>query len=386
MKQTAVILSTYAADISGVCSAMYELGGMTVMHDASGCNSTYTTHDEPRWYDQDSHVLLSGLTETEAILGKEDTFINNVVSAAERLKPKFVTFGGTPIPRMMGFDFEAVARKIQQKVQIPVFGIATDGMHSYVQGASKAMKCIAETLCEPSEKNTELSVNLLGATPLDFSMNGTIQSMKQTLEAQGIGVHSIWTMGTDLEKIKTSAAAAVNLVISSVGLEAGKVLKQRFGMPYVIGTPYGKKFTSQLAKAIREAAKTGQDQNLCKGFEKGCQWIIGETVTSLSLAQGIYQETGEIFGVLSPVGSWKEAETPGLILAVDEEELRIYTEKAKTVIADPMYAPICGRDTKFWGLPHEAFSGRIYRKQIPNLAENLEDYVKGYMRERRGEQ
>ena len=42
-------MSTYTADCSGVASALYELGGMTVIHDASGCNSTYSTHDEPRW-------------------------------------------------------------------------------------------------------------------------------------------------------------------------------------------------------------------------------------------------------------------------------------------------------------------------------------------------
>ena len=53
MKQTARIISTYSADVMGVCSALFELGGMTVMHDASGCNSTYTTHDEPRWFDMD---------------------------------------------------------------------------------------------------------------------------------------------------------------------------------------------------------------------------------------------------------------------------------------------------------------------------------------------
>ena len=49
MKQIARMISTYTADVSGVCSALYELGGMVVMHDPSGCNSTYNTHDEPRW-------------------------------------------------------------------------------------------------------------------------------------------------------------------------------------------------------------------------------------------------------------------------------------------------------------------------------------------------
>lgn len=41
MKQTQRVTANYAADLAGVCSALYELGGLIVMHDASGCNSTY---------------------------------------------------------------------------------------------------------------------------------------------------------------------------------------------------------------------------------------------------------------------------------------------------------------------------------------------------------
>ena len=60
MRQAYRIIPIYTADVSGVCSALYELGGMTVMHDPSGCNSTYNTHDEIRWYDQDSLIFISG--------------------------------------------------------------------------------------------------------------------------------------------------------------------------------------------------------------------------------------------------------------------------------------------------------------------------------------
>ena len=72
MRQAYRIIPIYTADVSGVCSALYELGGMTVMHDPSGCNSTYNTHDEIRWYDQDSLIFISGLTDIDAIMGNDE--------------------------------------------------------------------------------------------------------------------------------------------------------------------------------------------------------------------------------------------------------------------------------------------------------------------------
>ena len=79
-----------------MCSALYELGGMTVMHDPSGCNSTYNTHDEIRWYDQDSLIYISGLTEIDAIMGNDEKFLDDIKEAARELHPKFIALAGVP--------------------------------------------------------------------------------------------------------------------------------------------------------------------------------------------------------------------------------------------------------------------------------------------------
>ena len=88
--QASSIISTYTADVSGVCSALFDFGGMCVMHDASGCNSTYSTHDEARWYDFDSLVYISALTEMDAIMGNDQKLINDITRAASDLSPNFV--------------------------------------------------------------------------------------------------------------------------------------------------------------------------------------------------------------------------------------------------------------------------------------------------------
>ena len=202
------VLSTYSADNFGFCSALYELGGLVVMHDASGCNSTYNTHDEPRWYDTDSLVFISGLTEKDAIFGNDDRLIDDLVKAAEELHPRFIAVCGGPLPHIIGTDFQAVAKAVWRRTGIPSFGLQTNGMDSYVKGAGGALAEIAERVKPPERRRFSLPgrirINLLGVTPLDFSVNGSVREMEKYLEGMGFSVLSTWAMGTTLDKILAS--------------------------------------------------------------------------------------------------------------------------------------------------------------------------------------
>ena len=379
MKQTARIISTYSADTFGVCSALFEMGGMVVMHDASGCNSTYTTHDEPRWYDMDSMVYISGLSEMEAIMGDDEKLIGDIAEAANALKPKFIAVAGTPIPAMTGFDFTAVAELIEERTGIPTFGFATTGMNTYVTGASMAFEGIARRFAKRDvEKTTYLSVNILGLTPLDFSVNGSDQSVKTFLEGEGFEVISSWAMGSSLEEIANAGRASVNLVVSAAGLVAAKALKEMFGTPYVAGTPIGAAYQNVLAQRLLEAAKT------CKMPEdgKGTVWpssipasdiaVIGEGITSLSLAQAIELEYSRGVKVLCATECEKALLREKDVLTPYEDDIIEALQGIKMVIADPLYRPICPKDAKFISLPAENFSGRIYRKDIPDLIARFE--------------
>lgn len=379
MKQTARIISTYSADTFGVCSALFEMGGMVVMHDASGCNSTYTTHDEPRWYDMDSMVYISGLSEMEAIMGDDEKLIGDIAEAANALKPKFIAVAGTPIPAMTGFDFTAVAELIEERTGIPTFGFATTGMNTYVTGASMAFEGIARRFAKRDvEKTTYLSVNILGLTPLDFSVNGSDQSVKTFLEREGFEVISSWAMGSSLEEIANAGRASVNLVVSAAGLGAAKALKEMFGTPYVAGTPIGAAYQNVLAQRLLEAAKT------CKMPEdgKGTVWpssipasdiaVIGEGITSLSLAQAIELEYSRGVKVLCATECEKALLREKDVLTPYEDDIIEALQGIKMVIADPLYRPICPKNAKFIPLPAENFSGRIYRKDIPDLIARFE--------------
>lgn len=368
MKQTASFISTYSADAFGVASALYELGGMTIMHDASGCNSTYNTHDEPRWYDMDSMVYISGISEMEAVMGDDGKLIDDIVQAAKELSPKFIALAGTPIPMMIGTDYKAVAAVIEKKTGIPSFGFATNGMQDYLSGISMAFEAFAERMTQPLEVIPH-GANVLGLTPLDFAVCGYDRELVRRLKADGWDVLSTWSMGCSLEDIQRSAAAQVNLVVSWSGFAAAKKLQALYGTPYVIGMPVGEQFTAQALEALRQSAQDKTCRNLCEpASPNGKLALIGESVASLSLAAALRREGAGEIRVICPVSCEKH---PGMLRTLDEDELVKALDGVETVVADPLYQPIC-KGKRFVRLPHEAFSGRLFRREDVNLLTGFE--------------
>ena len=373
MKQIASRISIYSADTFGVCSALYELGGLCVMHDASGCNSTYNTHDEPRWYDFDSMVYISGISEMEAIMGDDQKFIDDIIYTAKELNPKFIALAGTPIPTMIGTDFKAIANIVENETNIPTFGFNTTGMNSYVSGSYKAFETLSKRFLKRNDKESRAEksrVNILGATPLDFSINNSIKSTVDLLKENDFDVISTWAMGSTLEDIKNAVNTDVNLVISYSGMGAAKYMYEKFNIPYIVGTPFGKEFAKKIVVDLKEAIITKENKisYINRKIDKNPQiTIIGESIMSESLAYAISTEKNKTVNVISTLETDKNLLLEGDKLKIYEDDIEKELKNSKIIIADPLYRPICPLDSNFISLPHEGFSGRIYRDEIPNL-------------------
>lgn len=404
MRQAYRIIPIYTADVSGVCSALYELGGMTVMHDPSGCNSTYNTHDEIRWYDQDSLIFISGLTDIDAIMGNDEKFLRDIEDVAEELKPKFIALASSPIPFMNGTDFPGLARALTAETGIPAFSVPTSGMHDYVYGAGLALSEIARHFTGAAEKRKR-KLNLLGVTPLDFGPQPMVDAMKRRLEKYGWEILSTWAMGDTLEDLSHAGEAEVNLVVSSVGIPAANVLREKFGTPFLVGTPV-EGYEDEISDALEKEAGSfyeafeykkenpaekngtqisGRQEELWKvtpdqviylrkkdsplsGFIPTPDiTLIGEPVTMGSLGAAIEQKCGKKVQLLCPLEI-----TEGLLRRGDEairgeEAMEEKLKTARIIVADPLYRPICPESATFYEMPHIAFSGRIYLKNLYNF-------------------
>ena len=238
MKNVFNKLPVYTGDVSGAASALYELGGMSVIHDPSGCNSTYNTHDETRWYYENSLIFISGLSEVDAITGNDEKLIRDVLDAADKLKPKFIALFNSPIPFINGTDFKGIARIIEKRSGIPCFHIETNAMHDYSVGISNAFYEFAVKFLPDKKLRDEKSIsekrkiNIIGMTPLDFAAKSSSDTVRKIFEDEGFTVNSVWAMGSSFEEILKSPEADINLVVSSAGIKTAEFMKEKYGIPY----------------------------------------------------------------------------------------------------------------------------------------------------------
>lgn len=408
MKQVLRNMVNYTSDLSGICSALYELGGLIVMHDASGCNSTYATHDEPRWYDTHSLIFISALEEYDAVLGNDDKFIHDVVECALDQHPKFIALFGSPIALMTGTDFRGIAHLIEEETGIPTLGFKTSGMRSYVSGARQAFAAIADRFCPapaapsaaapaaPSASAAPIKVNLLGVTPLDFSVVGNVEALHQFLADRGFEEVSCWAMGNTLEDLMRAGEADVNLVVSSSALDAAKILEQKYGTPYVAGVPIGSAGADALAAALRDAAQSSASRILhATGEQPARSWtglfartearpdlvIVGEAAFASALRFVLEQKSAAeapanaplpdirvICPVEEPMGVLRSTD----LLSDEEEDMAPLLRGSKAVLADPLYERVLRKpgaseaeSPTLIRFPDEAFSGRMFRSEIP---------------------
>lgn len=397
MRRTNRIVPTYTGDVSGACSALFELGGMVVIHDPSGCNSTYNTHDETRWYDHDSLIFITGFVERDAILGRDDKLIRDVVEAARELSPRFIALCNSPVPFISGTDFRAIAKIIERESGIPCFYVQTNGMHDYVVGAGNAFLALAERFVGEWPKRSR-ALNILGATPLDLGIAGSDAPLRAFARQAGFEVVSCWAMGSTLEELACAAEAEVNLVISSTGLRVARYLREHFGTPYVVGRPIGidmasdqvsNPWSSDLAQALREAARTGsclRPSIMRKklGGEAARCCLVGEPVAMGSLAVAVSMDwlPGSM-QVICPLEVPRELLADDDLLVEGEEGIEEALAKAASVsegplrvVADELYRPIIPAGSELLQvsspigrapLAHQAFSGRNGWKSAVDL-------------------
>ncbi|RCX19324.1 nitrogenase component 1 type oxidoreductase [Anaerobacterium chartisolvens] len=389
MNKLCVKLPPFSPDYSGVCSAIFDLNCIAVIHDASGCTGNYTGYDEPRWYGSRSAVFCSGLREIDAVLGDDEKLIQKVLQAAESLKPDFIAIIGSPVPMVIGADLRGIAADIELRTKIPCIGFDTTGTGYFPDGIAEACIALLERFTLKTDEKKLSGVNLLGVTPLLFGSE-TISSLKNVLLQNDLELVASFCEGLTMQAIQNAAQASLNLVVSQAGIQPARYLEKKFGIPYLVGAPIGKKAQADWVKSIFSCIEEQATQypGNCPGNAEIL--ILGDGVLCKAWQMGLQSE----FGVASDCGCIFGA-VPGLfgedMLDLDSEykiSEAINSGKYTAVIGDPMFRALIRPDTEldFLDYPIYCVSSKMSNQKQENcIGEGLNSYYPHFTKAERAD-
>lgn len=312
-------LTPFATDQSGAVSVLYELGGIIVICDAGGCTGNVCGFDEPRWFERKSAVFSAGLRDMDAILGRDDRLVAKLVDAAEKVEAGFAAVIGTPVPAVIGTDYQALKRMCEKKTDLPVLAVNTDGMELYDGGERKAYLELFKVFAREKLPVETGRVGILGMTPQDVSDLKAADKLREKFKSQG---HQAvcYGMGDGLDEVKKASSVEKNIVVSPAALECARYLEKTFGTPYEVGYPLVEELVPDMEYAGKKIL------------------IVQQQVMAGSIRAELRKRGGD---GKTTVASWfsmeKDLLEEGDVSLKDEEDYMELVEKGRydVIFADP---------------------------------------------------
>lgn len=361
------ILPPFAADYSGIASALHDLGGLIVIHDASGCTGSYTGYDEPRWYHGKSSVYCSGLREVDAILGNDDRLLNNIVKLCSQRTFRFIAIIGSPVPMLVGFDFEGFSKLVEHETGIPTFGFSSTGFDCYHKGWAQACIAFADRFVSPSVQKRHGAVNILGASPLDNFRPDSIEHIESYIAAEGMSVRSVWGQGDGFEDMRCASEAQLNFVVSSSALPLARHFERKWGIPFIAGIPVGDHLQGALARigsGFPETVPAMREPAASKPRIAGSLLLLGEQLQMNAVRHQLKRDYPALEVTVASFFAWEAAvaEAHDRHLGDENDAMTLIRSTSfAAMLGDPLLRALIPstHPTAFIDYPHHAISGRI---------------------------
>jgi len=204
-------------------------------------------------------IPSSGITEKEIVFGGVERLDEQIKNTVEIIDADlFVVISGCTA-EIIGDDIPAVLRDYNENRDDKAPVIFTSGAgfkgNSYY-GYDAVLQSIFTDYVEPASAKVKGLVNLWGIPPAqDVFWEGNLVELRRVLESLGLTVNSFFTDQDTLDKIKGSASAELNIVVSPLhGVAAAETFKSLHGTPYIVSPlPIGAQATLRFVNQVTAA-------------------------------------------------------------------------------------------------------------------------------------
>ncbi len=253
--------------ISSVLSAVDKV--CPIFHSGPGCCMQTTAGEAGQSGGKQPHFLSgvslpsSNMLEREVVFGGVDKLRSTIEGAVEIIDADayFVLTGCTA--GIIGDDIKSVTSEFNEK-GLRVYPIETPGFagDSYL-GYEAAFKAFLTYLVEEGLPKQPNLVNLFGIMPYhDPFWSGNLEELTRILKRLGLKVNTFFTEHQGIEAIRSSSAAALNIIVNPWLLKsAAAEYEERFQVPSlrIPGIPFGATDTSAFVRKVGETLKLNRE-------------------------------------------------------------------------------------------------------------------------------
>lgn len=225
-------------------------GPMTCLGASWETRATPTSH---AGRDMTQMGLTTAITENDVIFGGEKRLAASIDEAVEKFAPKAVFVYSTCVTAMIGDDIDAICRAKKAQHNIPVVPVHAPGfVGSKNFGSRLAGEAVLEHLIGTLEPESvePYEINLIG----EYNVTGDMWRYLPILEKIGIKVRATLSGDGRIDAIRTAHRAKLNVIVCAQSLVTlTRKMQERFGIPWVSVSFYGKRDTSNAIRTIVSA-------------------------------------------------------------------------------------------------------------------------------------
>lgn len=209
------------------------------------------------------------------IFGGEKKLAESIKYIAQHYEPKAIFVYLTCVSSLIGEDVDSVCKNATKELGIPVISINAPGFAGNKNLGSRmgALDVLDKLIgTREPEYTTPFDINLIG----DFNVTGDMWQYTPLLEELGIRILSTLSGDGRLEKIQTAHRAKLNVLVCAKALiSVARKMEERYNIPFISVSFYGKRDTTNgilaIANALKDKALIKRAKELCQREEAKCE-------------------------------------------------------------------------------------------------------------------
>jgi len=197
--------------------------------------------------------FTTGISTNDVVFGGEEKLMASIDYIMDHYTPEAIFVYATCVTALIGEDIDAVCRHAERKYKLPVVPVHAPGfvggknLGSRLGGEAVLMNLIGTK--EP-ETTTPFDINLIG----EYNVTGDMWQYSHLLEELGIRILSTLSGDGRVSAIRTAHRAKLNVIVCAKSLiSLTRKMQERYGIPWVSLSFYGKRDTSNGLLTIAEA-------------------------------------------------------------------------------------------------------------------------------------